>query len=73
MYRTEQTARESTGGEAPRKQLAIKAAEKSAPTPRQPYSKYLKSLKDLLLTDDYGWDETKFYFFPISETREQIE
>ncbi|GMI46490.1 hypothetical protein TrCOL_g10347 [Triparma columacea] len=31
MARTEQTARKSTGGKAPRKQLATKAARKSAP------------------------------------------
>ena len=31
MARTKQTARKSTGGKAPRKQLASKAARKSAP------------------------------------------
>ena len=31
MSRTKQTARKSTGGKAPRKQLATKAARKSAP------------------------------------------
>ena len=31
MARTKQTARKSTGGKAPRKQLATKAAWKSAP------------------------------------------
>ena len=31
MARTKQTARKSTGGKAPRKQLAVKAARKSAP------------------------------------------
>ena len=31
MARTKQTARNSTGGKAPRKQLATKAARKSAP------------------------------------------
>jgi histone H3/H4 len=31
MARTKQTARKSTGGKAPRKQLAIKAARKNAP------------------------------------------
>ena len=30
MVRTKQTARKSTGGKAPRKQLATKAARKSA-------------------------------------------
>ena len=32
MARTKQTARRSTGGKAPRKQLATKAARKEAPT-----------------------------------------
>ena len=32
MARTKQTARKSTGGKAPRKHLAAKAARKSAPT-----------------------------------------
>lgn len=32
MARTKQTARRSTGGKAPRKQLATKAARKSGPT-----------------------------------------
>ncbi len=32
MARTKQTAKKSTGGKAPRKQLATKAARKSAPT-----------------------------------------
>jgi histone H3 len=32
MARTKQTARKSTGGKAPRKQLATKAARKSAPS-----------------------------------------
>jgi hypothetical protein len=32
MARTKETARKSTGGKAPRKQLATKAARKSAPT-----------------------------------------
>ena len=31
MARTKQTARKSTGGKAPRKQLASKAARKAAP------------------------------------------
>jgi hypothetical protein len=33
MARTKQTARKSTGGKAPRKQLATKAARKSAQQP----------------------------------------
>ncbi|KAK9905293.1 hypothetical protein M0R45_000345 [Rubus argutus] len=35
MARTKQTARKSTGGKAPRKQLATKAARKSAPNHRR--------------------------------------
>jgi hypothetical protein len=35
MARTKQTARKSTGGKAPRKQLATKAARKSAPATGQ--------------------------------------
>ena len=34
MARTKQTPRQSTGGEAPRKQVAAKAAPNSAPAPR---------------------------------------
>jgi histone H3 len=34
MARTKQTARKSTGGKAPRKQLAAKAARKTAPAPQ---------------------------------------
>ncbi|VDM76828.1 unnamed protein product, partial [Strongylus vulgaris] len=34
MARTKQTARNSTGGKAPHKQLATKAARQSAPTTR---------------------------------------
>jgi histone H3 len=36
MARTKQTARKSTGGQAPRKALATKAARKSAPANFQP-------------------------------------
>ena len=36
MARTKQTARKSTGGKAPRKQLATKAARKSAPATGPP-------------------------------------
>ena len=39
MERTKQTARKSTGGKAPRKALATKAARKSAPAfgPKKPH------------------------------------
>uniref|UniRef100_A0A8C9FSL1 Histone H3 n=1 Tax=Pavo cristatus TaxID=9049 RepID=A0A8C9FSL1_PAVCR len=43
MARTKQTARKSTGGKAPRKQLATKAARKSAPATggvKKPHRKY---------------------------------
>lgn len=36
MARTKQTARKSTGGKAPRKQLASKAARKTAPVSSRP-------------------------------------
>ena len=52
MARTKQTARKSTGGKAPRKQLATKAARKSAPSTggiKKPHRfrpvRYLKFLK----------------------------
>ena len=48
MARTKQTARKSTGGKAPRKQLATKAARKSAPATGG-VKKVLNS--DLLLSD----------------------
>ncbi|CAI9549332.1 unnamed protein product [Staurois parvus] len=35
MARTKQTARKSTGGKAPRKQLATKAARKAPPPPHR--------------------------------------
>ena len=43
MARTKQTARKSTGGKAPRKQLATKAARKSAPA--------TGGVKNLIVTD----------------------
>ena len=46
MARTKQTARKSTGGKAPRKQLATKAARKSAPATggvKKPHRYYLIS------------------------------
>jgi histone H3 len=64
MARTKQTARKSTGGKAPQKTLATKAARKSAPPPsriKKPYCyhsvnfalreirKYQKSTEFLLL------------------------
>lgn len=52
MARTKQTARKSTGGKAPRKQLAIKAAHKKAPAthgPRKPkrYRPGTKALREI--------------------------
>jgi hypothetical protein len=56
MARTKQTARKSTGGKAPRKQLATKAARKSAPATggsvplrQQPHSTAPASLPSLPL------------------------
>jgi hypothetical protein len=48
MARTKQTAHKSTGGKAPGKQLAMKAAHKSAPTTgvgdlNQDFSRYVLS------------------------------
>ena len=40
MARTKQTARKSTGGKAPSKQLATKAARKSTPPPPPPRGKF---------------------------------
>uniref|UniRef100_A0A2I2YFJ5 Histone H3 n=1 Tax=Gorilla gorilla gorilla TaxID=9595 RepID=A0A2I2YFJ5_GORGO len=53
MARTKQTARKSTGGKAPRKQLATKAARKSAPSTgrvKKPhrYRRYQKSTELLI-------------------------
>ena len=45
MARTKQTARKSTGGKAPRKQLATKAARKSAPATRSWWSQETSSLQ----------------------------
>lgn len=51
MARTKQTARKSTGGKAPRKQLATKAARKSAPSTggvKKPH-RYRWDMKDVSL------------------------
>ncbi|OCT64169.1 hypothetical protein XELAEV_18045270mg [Xenopus laevis] len=47
MARTKQTARKSTGGKAPRKQLATKAARKSAPSTGE-IRRYQKSTELLI-------------------------
>jgi histone H3 len=57
MARTKQTARKSTGGKAPRKQLATKAARKSAPATggvKKPHRK-LKFLNFLLIFHILGY------------------
>lgn len=46
MARTKQTARKSTGGKAPRKQLATKAARKSAPAQGTAYLKNDDALQE---------------------------
>lgn len=51
MARTKQTARKSTGGKAPRKQLATKAARKSAP-----------STGGVKKPHRYRWEPTDFCF-----------
>ena len=51
MARTKQTARKSTGGKAPRKQLATKAARKSAPATggvKKPHRSVLRSSRVML-------------------------
>jgi histone H3 len=48
MARTKQTARKSTGGKAPRKQLATKAARKSAPTTGK-YTLFILHLQSFLI------------------------
>uniref|UniRef100_A0A8C5K465 Histone H3.3-like n=1 Tax=Jaculus jaculus TaxID=51337 RepID=A0A8C5K465_JACJA len=45
MARTKQTARKSTGGKAPRKQLATKAARKSAPSTGGPGTVALREIR----------------------------
>ncbi|KAI8491301.1 histone H3.2 [Branchiostoma belcheri] len=45
MARTKQTARKSTGGKAPRKQLATKAARKSAPATGGPGTVALREIR----------------------------
>ncbi|XP_078542270.1 histone H3-like [Lissotriton helveticus] len=45
MARTKQTARKSTGGKAPRKQLATKAARKSAPHRCRPGTVALREIR----------------------------
>jgi len=51
MARTKQTARKSTGGKAPRKQLATKAARKSAPATGGVKTLHLKKASD----ETYGF------------------
>ena len=49
MARTKQTARKSTGGKAPRKQLATKAARKSAPATGEDVASCAAALEYVLL------------------------
>ncbi|KAK6138374.1 hypothetical protein DH2020_027848 [Rehmannia glutinosa] len=52
MARTKQTARKSTGGKAPRKQLATKAARKSAPaTGGLPFQRLVREIAQDFKTD----------------------
>ena len=55
MARTKQTARKSTGGKAPRKQLATKAARKSAPTLRASSLARERELARRLERSCYRW------------------
>ncbi|KAB0400034.1 hypothetical protein E2I00_010600 [Balaenoptera physalus] len=52
MARTKQTARKSTGGKAPRKQLATKAARKSAPATGGTLKGKEEEVKDRVLRDN---------------------
>ncbi|KAL4555641.1 hypothetical protein LXL04_038266 [Taraxacum kok-saghyz] len=61
MARTKQTARKSTGGKAPRKQLATKAARKSAPVTggvKKPYRFRARNCSSSLVreTQDFKTD-----------------
>nr|CAH7734923.1 unnamed protein product [Callosobruchus chinensis] len=51
MARTKQTARKSTGGKAPRKQLATKAARKSAPSTKLPFQRLVREIAQDFKTD----------------------
>ncbi|NXH91313.1 H3 protein, partial [Edolisoma coerulescens] len=70
MARTKQTARKSTGGKAPRKQLATKAARKSAPSTggvKKPH-RYRRTWWGCLGTQGWdvgtqGWDTLSFLVF----------
>lgn len=66
MARTKQTARKSTGGKAPRKQLATKAARKSAPSTggvkkphRYRYVNYWRQNCESKLEYSIGWQTAK--------------
>nr|CAH7731384.1 unnamed protein product [Callosobruchus chinensis] len=48
MARTKQTARKSTGGKAPRKQLATKAVVRVLPRPVEEIRRYQKSTELLI-------------------------
>lgn len=70
MARTKQTARKSTGGKAPRKQLATKAARKSAPSTggvKKPHryrcvGRY-KSDSNRAMLSDRGVELSRTFFF----------
>uniref|UniRef100_A0A8C9JB41 Histone H3 n=1 Tax=Panthera tigris altaica TaxID=74533 RepID=A0A8C9JB41_PANTA len=51
MARTKQTARKSTGGKAPRKQLATKAARKSGSTHSRPFQRLVREIAQDFKTD----------------------
>eukprot|EP01084_Bolivina_argentea_P240542 404075_1 len=61
MARTKQTARKSTGGKSPRKQLATKAARKGRPKPKkriQQRKPRYNPNKDSYLVKEYKWCES---------------
>jgi len=62
MARTKQTARKSTGGKAPRKQMATKAARKSAPS--SGLSNFLSRFHCMLMSLHSGVNMQFFLFLP---------
>jgi len=77
MARTKQTARKSTGGKAPRKQLATKAARKSAPATggvKKPH-RYRPGKKDEAADDketDDGCDVKAKHFGEMSKDKPSV-
>ncbi|XP_037829016.1 histone H3.2-like [Kryptolebias marmoratus] len=58
MARTKQTARKSTGGKAPRKQLATKAARRTAPTTGQVMKPHRYRLRTVVLKEIHHYQKS---------------